>query len=913
MLRTISTRAGISRAALIIASLTASTAAAAEDDVVATANVEGDEIVVQGIRGGLDRSLSVKRNADSVVDAISSEDVGHFPDVNIAESVQRISGVQINRVRGEGRSVNIRGLPSNFTQTTLNGRVLPNASGDSAGSRTFDFSILPPEFVRTLSVYKSPTPDLDEGGLAGIVDVQTPRPFAIGKRVLSAAAQAEYETNSGKASPRLSAFYSDTFAEDRFGISLGASYTRRQPQTQSAILGYTTAREGSGVAPADLNGDGVINRNLTVRFPNQSNYYQYDEDNQRLSGIASLQYRASDTLTLSLDGLYSRLKVEAVTNEFLQIFANARNVVSATTQVLDGLPTVTQLRVSDLDVRGGGRFEDRVSNTYSLVGGAHFETDEWKASFEGSYADSKQHLDNLNVANIAVGEGEIISNPGESIWSTHYFNGFDAARLDPNSYRVASLNGALNRRSSDRLWDIRSDIAREFSDEGLTTFRMGFRYSDRQIYQDNHALTVQAAGVSALNGGLPAGPIAGSFSAAPFMHLIKSGKGNYLGSYGGDALFADTWLASDTRSFISKFSDAQLIAAGAYTNDATGITDVAEQQLAAYVRGDFVFGNLSGNVGFRVARTHQASVGVSPDLAAITVEPDAGNITRVPASAPVTVEREYWDFLPAFNIKWQATDSLLLRFSASRTMTRPNLNQISPTTVASGTARTITQNNPDLDPFRANNVDATVEWYFNRDALIGGSLFYKDIRSIIRNQTTVQPVPVTFVYSNGNRVSSDLDFTVSNLVNGNGVTVKGFELYYQQAFRFLPQPFDGLGAVANYTFIDNSDPTQLTAASRNNYNLTGYYEKGPLGVRLSYSWRSGFLSAASVLPALSQYTGAYGTLDGSVNLKLNERFSIVIEAVNLLDTDEKVRSTNGLPQSYLDAGKRIFGGVRFAL
>src|SRR5690606_34794951 len=197
-------------------------------------------------------------------------------------------------------------------------------------------------------------------------------------------------------------------------------------------------------------------------------------------------------------------------------------------------------------------------------------------------------------------------------------------------------------------------------------------------------------------------------------------------------------------------------------------------------------------------------VGVSPDLTGITVEPDAGNVTRVPTSAPLTVKRDYWDFLPTLNVKWQATDNLLLRFSASRTMTRPNLNQISPTTTASGTARTITQNNPYLDPFRANNLDATAEWYFNKDGLLGASVFYKDLKSLIRSQTTVQSVPVTFIYSNGNRVSSNLDFTVNQLVNGGGVSVKGFELYYQQAFRFLPAPFDGLGAVANYTFIDNS-------------------------------------------------------------------------------------------------------------
>jgi iron complex outermembrane receptor protein len=525
----------LSAASLAGAPAVAQSPAAQDNQLAQPEDAPADgEIVVTGIRAGLDRSLSVKRNADSVVDAISAEDVGHFPDVNIAESVQRISGVQINRVRGEGRSVNIRGLPSNFTQATINGRVLPNASGDSAGSRTFDFTILPPEFVRTLSVYKSPTADLEEGGLAGTVDIRTSRPLEIGKRVISASAQAEYETNSGKTAPRASAFYSDTFADDRFGISLGASYTRRRPQTQNASLGYTTSTEGNGIpsgsGPDDLNGNGIIEPSLRVRFPNQINYYMYDEDNERISTIASLQYKPTDSLTLSLDGFYTRLSVKAVTNEFLQIFANANTVLGAATQTLDGLPTTTRLRVADLDMRGGGRFEDRVSDTYSLVGSAQYEADGWKASLEGSYASSKQNLNNLNIADIATGAAEFSSTPGASLWNISYLNGFDQSRLNPNSYRVASLNGAFNRHSADELWDIKADVVREFSNQGLTTFRFGLHYSDRTVFQDNYALTVSAAGVSTLYGGLPAGPIAGSFSAAPFMQLITAGKGSFLGS-----------------------------------------------------------------------------------------------------------------------------------------------------------------------------------------------------------------------------------------------------------------------------------------------------------------------------------------------------------------------------------------------
>lgn len=886
------------------------------------ANVAADEpaeIVVSGIRSSLNQAIAVKREADSVVDAISAEDVGKFPDVNIAESVQRITGVQINRTRGEGRTVNIRGLPANFTQTTFNGRVLPNASGDSSSSRTFDFMILPPEFVRTLSVYKSPTADLQDGGLAGTVDVRTPRPFDIGRRVLSASAQAEYESNSGKVAPRLSGLFSDTFADGRLGISLGLSYTRRKPETHLATAGYSTTTEGNGIpsgnGPDDLNGNGIIEPNLRVRIINEAYYYLYDEDNERISGIASLQYSPADNLTLSLDGFYSKLNVKAATNEFIQIFANANRVISATTEMIDGLPTTTSLRVADLDTRGGSRFEDRSSDILSLVGDVEYENDGWQLNVEGSYADSRQNMDNLNIADIATGDAEFTSKPGDSLFTMTYYNGFDARRLDPDAYRLASLNGQFNRRSQDRLWDVKADVSREFGDEGLTAIRVGVQYSNQKQYQDNNRLNITAAGVSALAGGLPSGPTPNSFSAGPFMRIIRPGNESYLGSYNGDAVIPTEWLSSDVRTFIADFTDEQLIAASpnSLTNDATGITDVKEGTLAGYARADFRFGALSGNIGLRAVRTEQATVGVSPDLTGITIQPEAGSITRVPASEPISVERSYWDFLPSLNLKWQATDNLLFRFAASRTLTRPNLDQISPTTtVNAGAARTVTQNNPYLDPFRANNLDATAEWYFNRGGLLGASFFYKNLTSLIRRETTVGTLPVTYIYTNGTQQLATLEFNFSSLVNGAGVKVKGVELYYQQAFTRLPAPFDGLGTILNYTFIDNSDPMQLTAASRHNFNATGYYEKGPVGVRLSYSWRSGFLSTAAVAPAMSQYTRPYGTLDGSINVKLNERISVVLEAVNILDTDEKVKYTSGLMQSYLDAGRRVFGGVRFA-
>ncbi|MPT49374.1 MAG: TonB-dependent receptor [Sphingobium sp.] len=873
------------------------------------------DIVVSGIRGGIERAAQLKRNADTIVDVISAEDIGKFPDVNVAESVQRITGVQINRTRGEGRSVNIRGLPDTFTLVTLNGRSVPNAINDLfvSFSRSFDFSTLPPEFVRTLEVYKSPTADIEDGGLSGTVNVQTPRALDIGRRVISFSAQASHESNSGKASPRISGLYADSFLDNRLGITLGASFTQRRPQTQQIETGWNTVTEAQGIPLGgggdDLNGDGIIEPNRLVRIPGLVIHDMFTEKNNRFSAIGSIQFRANDQLELYADAFYTKVKVGAIRQENWQNFAGASGVIASSTEILDGVETATDFTVSNIDLRNGGRYQDRDGYIRSIVGGGKFESGRWKIVLEGSAQYSRQTRNTLNIADSINGTTRIVAKPGDSIPSITYLDGFDARKLDPNNFRLLSLNGELDRVTRDRLRDVKLDVRYDLADEGITSLRAGVKYTDRAVYADNKTLTVSAANVSQLYGGLPAGPLAGSFSAAPFMIPIRSGAGSFLASYNGNGLFPSEWLGSDARSFVKNLSKEQLIAAGNYTNDATGILDVKEKIFALYGRADLAFGRLTGNIGLRGVRTAQTTVGVSPDLNGISVEVETGMTTRVPSAAPLRVSRSYWDFLPSLNLKYELNDQLQLRFAASRTIARPNLADISPTVTANGNALTVTRNNPYLDPFRSNNLDATVEYYFGRDSLVGGSIFYKKLESLIRRETSIQTLPVSYIRTTGT-TSIQTDFTVSQLVNGSGVNLKGLELYFQQAFTWLPAPFDGLGTIVNYTFIDNSDPNQLTAASKHNYNLIGYYEKGPVSTRVSYSWRSDYLASAAATPAMGRRNRSFGTLDASISLKIIPQASLVLEAVNILDRDEIVEYTTGLPANYLDAGRRIFGGIR---
>lgn len=889
-----------------------------ENENTATFADSSDDIVVEGIRASLDTALEIKRDAPTVVDAISAEDIGKYPDINIAESVQRISGVQINRSRGEGQTVNIRGLPAIFTLNTLNSRSIANAliNSDATASRAFDFSILAPEFVNAIEVYKAPTADLEEGGLAGVVNVRTPRAFEIGRSVLTASAQAEHSEKSGKVGPRASFLYADTFADDRIGITLGGSYSERRPETHMMSQTYNYQTEGAGLAsgtqPADFDGNGVIESGKGLSIPSNLNMALVDEKRERISAIGSIEFQASENLTIYAEGLYSRLDILADRSENNWIWSNSRGLLSSSAIVSDqhSVPIVTAMELSQLDLRANGRVEDRSGHLLTVSAGAIWEREVLRLKLSASHASSKQNASNMTLATNYYGHGYFRAEPGDAAPSVGFFGDSIANFADPAYYRIASVNGELNRKSRDRLNDIKLDVSYDTADEGLVRILGGIRYSDRSQYQGNQRISILPPGVAALAGGLPPGVLPGSYSAADVMRVVEAGRGAFLQGLQKSASFPGQFLVSDPEAFILAFSPEELIAGGNYHNDITGIVDVQEKAWAGYVRGDFEWGRFGGNVGLRVVRTDQASVGVRPDFSSIVLDRRGGSTTRIPAGTPITVKRSYTDFLPSLNLRYEPGDRLVLRFAASRTMARPNLEDIAPTTTANGLNLTITEKNPELDPFRSNNLDLSAEWYFAPGAMISVAGFYKNLRSLIQNQSTAMALPVQVINLDNSVSDTVLHFTSSRLVNGSGVKLKGVEIAYQQAFTFLPHPLDGLGLQANYTFIDNSRPHVLTAASRHNFNVIGYYEKGPLGVRLSYSWRGSYLSTAPEFPHMGITTEAFGTLDGGASVQLTEQVALSVDAVNILGTAMRTTYLAGLPNQYVDTGRRILVGAR---
>jgi len=885
-----------------------------------------EEINIVGIAPSLREAAGYKRDSSQLVDVITSTDVGKFPDENIAESLQRISGVQIRRSRGEGQAINIRGLPSAFTLTQFNGRELPSAARggeQTSDPRSFDFAALPSEFVRTLEVLKSPTADLPEGGLSGTVKVRTVRPFDLRERVLSGAVQGSWNSNSGDSAPRISGLYSDVYADGRFGLAVGAAFSQRKPDTyEQDFRGFTPRTEADGftrpTGSQDFNNDGDFDD--TIGIPTTLFHKLFDEERERTSAFSSLQFSPfpDKDFELFADAFYSEVDISAVRYE--NIFTGQGSngpILAGGTQVTDpggSLPPRASIFQTDgVDLRGGSRTEDSSMETYSFAFGGHYKSGLWAYSAEIAASESEQIANNLNLATIVRGRATIDTIIDDQMIGVVGQDGFAESALDPQQRRLLSLNGDFGRTDRGERVDFRFDVDREIDSGVLSSVEFGVAYSDAEEFHDRQTLFLSANGINDLVGGLASFP-GGGFSAATFMQQISANRGTFLEQHSGPASIPTTWLSSDTLGFLEQYDLASLLAAGAtIANDDAGTINVSEKTTAGYIKANFgnPDGSVSGNFGLRVVSTKQSSVGVAPDLSGIRIFPDAGEVTTVPGADQISGGATYTEWLPSLNLKINLTDDLVTRFSASRTLARPTLATLSPSTTVSGVASSVVRGNPNLDPFASNNFDISFEYYFGDGNYVSITPFYKEVTSLVRSETSTIALPITLEFSDGSTSVEQRDFTLLQPENSTGVSVSGVELAYQQQLTFLP--IDGFGIIGNYTYIDNSDPKSLTGSSQHNFNMGAFYETDQFEARVSYTWRDEFLTPSFTALSLDNdriITEAYGQLDANITYRFNDNVSFVLEAVNILDEAEQREFESGPSSQFLAAGQRVLFGVR---
>lgn len=916
----------------------------------------GDVIVVTGIRGSLKEARDIKRDAANSVDAISAEDIGKFPDENVAESLQRIPGVQITRARGEGQNASVRGLPSAFVHVQLNNVQIPNATRDevvdAGASRSFDFSVLPSEFVRTLEVHKTPTASLQEGGLAGTVIVRTPRPFDIGKQVFSLSAQVSNESNSDKGSPKATAFYSNVFADGSLGVSLGVTASRRYVFTQSygsfGLVSRTEAQgflsgasqqfgafTGAGLDAAanaatcdgsvasrascfgqDWNGNGVLD-DFTARFPSRESFNFIDEKRDRISAIGSLQWQANDNLEFFADGYYSKLNNTAALQESLSFVQFALGPFfpdeSEITTLLDGTQGFTTFRADNVDLRHGNRIEQRKSETYSFTGGGKWEGNGWDVNAEFSYAKSTNTANDLNLVTRSFYDLLDVATFGAETPAVSFLNGTEAILTDPNLAQLIGVNGPYQQPSSGTLYDFQFNVSKELDWNGIKALKFGAQYSDDATFGGSTFLSIPLSGLVSLYG--DQGPatalenqvgFTGTQSGAAFLLPVKAQVGGFL-----DGQYPSARLIGDTAGLYAGFTPAQLIAAGTFSNNLNQTVDVTERVASMFAQLDFESDDdaISGNFGVRVVNTKQISRGVGADLNTITFTTN-GNVTNLTSLGNISVSRSYTEVLPSLNVKFNASDNLVLRAAASRTLSRPTLQAISTVTNADfAGGAVITGGNPFLDPFISNNFDVGVEYYFGTSNLLSLTYFRKDLQTIIRQGTDKVTLPVQFLDQNGNVSRTDnVEFTDTSPSNGRGVKIQGFEAGYSQTFD--DGIFKNTGFNINYTFVDNSDVESLPGASKHNINVGAFYEDDRLGVQLSYTWRDKFVNEIARFGNTNTEVKAFGTLDGGINFKVNDAISVFAEGNNLLDARFQETFVNGLARQVLDSGRRLTIGAR---
>ena len=906
------------------------------------------EVVVTGYRNSLAAALNIKRAEAGVVDAIVAEDIANFPDLNLSESLQRIPGVSIARDAGEGRNISVRGLGGQFTRVRINGLEAMSANGgsDAAGgtnrSRTFDFNTFASELFNSITVRKSSSADLEEGSLGATVDLRAARPFDYDRFTLVGSFQQGYNDLSGKYDPRGAALVSNTWGDGRFGALLSVAYTKRNVLDEGASTvrwqqsDVTAAGTGcpNPAAPATTCFGALepgyssaptyaqINRAFHPRIPRLDTYVHEQE---RLGVTTALQWAPSDRSLLSVDVLYA--KFEATRREiFLEspVFstngAAAINNVNPVAAFIDSSNSLVYGVFNDVDIRSEVR-ADELSTEFTQVDleFKHGFSDTLRLNAFAGFAESNHEnpVQTTLLFDRADVDGYSFDFRDNSRLPLFTYGNVDVA--SPSTWTLSQIRlrpqSTLNNIST-------ASIELEWEVNDTFTLKAGPQWKE---------FTVKSTATQRSNGSS-----ANQESVIP-MNVATTPVANYstLATTGKDldlpAGSITSWLVPDIAAANELFGlndrtvfpiGIQPVLGNNFEVEETGTGAFLQLDIATEVAGV----PLRGNLGVRHVETRQAALGYT-------------FVAGAPRSS--VVERTYSHTLPSFNLTAEFRDDFLVRASAAKVMSRPDLLLLNPGAAVSiaGSNKTVTAGNPLLEPFEADSFDLSFEWYFGEQSLLSLGLFYKKIASFVQtvratdsfsSNTLGLPDSVALAACNvqaGTPAAATClaDWQFSLPANTPGGPLQGFEINYQQPLSFLPGPFRNLGIQLNYTGVKSEiDLVDLTGAvvlvtdlqglSKSAYNATLYYENDRFGARISAAYRDEYLTTAPGRNGNSvEGTNETFNVDFSSSFNLTDQVSFTFEALNLTDEfdDQWVDSAGDRLSYYHHQGRQFFLGARF--
>lgn len=873
-----------------------------------------DQIVVTGFRSSLGAALETKRNETGIVDAIVAEDISDFPDLNLAESLQRIPGVSIDRQAGEGRRVTVRGLGGDFTRVRINGMeaLTTNGGSDSSGgsnrSRAFDFNTFASELFNELVVRKSQSASVEEGSLGANVELKTAQPFDYGPGFTgTVSGQAFYNDLSEDVGPRLAGLVSYTNPSETWGALVSVAYTDRTIREE----GFSTVRFDDfgtfqSVGGVPCSGDPLPTDCETLRnsyYARIPRYGRLDYEQERLGLTGSMQFRPTERTTLSLDGLYSKFDGKR-DEEFLEVFMRSNTgAIDVTDYTVDSNGVLSRL-VADLNPAGGGlvpaRSEHRrdylTTEFYQFTGKLEHEfTDRLRGNLFGGL--SRSDFDIPIQATIFFDAADPVTG-----YSYDFTNNPNAALVDFGSLDVTDPAAFLytqyrNRpQGVDNTYDtIQSNLEYDLND--AITMRGGVSWKRFEFTTFEARAEGNVADLPGFSGPIP---------VTDAIAYVLDGFGKGLDAPDG---IDTSWVSADWQAAadligLLEIEPVQRI------QDTRG---VVEKDLGGYLEFGFNFDAggmpVRGDFGVRYVQTKTASTGFISD-------------------SEVTISRKYDDWLPAFNIVLEPHDEFLVRAGFARVMARPSLGNLTPggtIDTFNGPPFAIDQGNPGLDPFRATNIDLSFEWYFAEESLVAVGLFYKDIDSFFLRSQVVETTfsesglpasvasptsPLAILLGMG----EDPAVEISQVANGGSAKLKGLEFIFQQPFTFLPGALGNTGFTGNYTFVDSAE---IIGFSDHAFNATLYYEDERFSARVTGAYRSDFQTQE---PATSGRTegreeqGVASTfnLDVAMQYSITDNIELTFDALNLTDEYEhQTFDTLMLPTVYHHTGRNFLFGARY--
>ncbi|MDB5705800.1 MAG: TonB-dependent receptor [Sphingomonas bacterium] len=863
---------------------------------------ESDDIVVTGIRASIEASLQAKRNNDTISEVITAQDIGKFPDKNVADSLGRLTGVNVVTGSanaggfGENQSVSIRGTDPTLNLTLLDGHSV--ATGDwfvldqTSGGRSFDFSLLPSEIVGKLEVFKSSEADLPEGGIGGTINLHSRKPLELKANTFSLTAQANYNDLADSWKPQVSGLFSWKNQAGTFGVLASGFYQEREFRRDGQeFLGYTTYTN-------------FANTGQTVTAPNLIGSAYFTQKRVRKGGTVALQYAPDDRFEVSLNAIYTRMDADNVNRNSMAWISRmiGNNSTPGTPGYALANYTVaggylTQASWNATSTNGAavqGRVQDDIfREAYSSTWVVNLET-KWKPT---------DYLTLSGEVGYTKGTG---ATTDTYAWETYWDTGVNYAiagkgakvnypglPTDPksaaylNNYYSWSWGGRII--SPDEETYVRADATYDFDSDFLKSISVGGRYTDHSRALNYTAYSWAGNGIYSGTKGVGLGTVFNGELTPDDYAAGLGGLPQYSVADQGKVLTA---LATNGGRQFAIYPQASF--------------SVKEKTEAVYAMAKL--GNDSdwrGNIGVRAVHTDLATTQYTPNPLAV------GGREKVfspfcPLQADNTnwcdtnrVDRGYWDFLPSANLTFNAQPNLLLRAGVARVMTRPGYAQLAGAFTLSDLALTGNAGgNPNLNPTRAWTFNVAAEWYYSKQALFSVNLFYLDISSYITSATSTR-------FLTTQQHPAGANFLITGPVNGAGGTNKGVEVNWQQPI------YGGFGVLANYTYADakaaNGDV--IDGNSKHTFNVTAYFENSLLSTRFAYTFRSKFRSGID--RSTPMWQDDFGSLDGSLTVNVTKYLALTADAQNLLN--KKLYYFVGdpaIPRAYYDNGRTFWVGAK---